>query len=106
MATRAILNQQLNLTDPNRSEQMPSQEQKDESVVAKPDGPPAPDRMLKHFEFEHLRSEALRLVSFQFHDLAHYIVQRIEPGPERTVCLRKLLEAKDCAVRAKLHPGG
>jgi len=29
-----------------------------------------------------------------------------ERGPERTVMFRKLLEAKDAAVRAKLHPGG
>ena len=29
-----------------------------------------------------------------------------DPSPERTVALRKLLEAKDAAVRAKLHPGG
>ena len=26
-------------------------------------------------------------------------------GEERTVALRKLLEGKDAAVRAKLHPG-
>lgn len=28
------------------------------------------------------------------------------PRPERTEALRKLLEAKDAAVRAKVHPGG
>lgn len=28
-----------------------------------------------------------------------------ESGPERTVALRKLLEAKDAAVRARLNPG-
>lgn len=65
----------------------------------------APDRMLKWFAFEHL-SPLLREVSRPFHDLALSIDQLIEPGPERTVALRKLLEAKDAAVRAKLHPGG
>ncbi len=34
------------------------------------------------------------------------IVETIDAGPERTVALRKLLEAKDAAVRAKLNPGG
>lgn len=34
------------------------------------------------------------------------IVDGIKPGPERTVALRKLLEAKDAAVRARLSPGG
>ena len=32
--------------------------------------------------------------------------ENIEPGPERTVALRKLLEAKDAAVRATIDQGG
>jgi hypothetical protein len=66
---------------------------------------PDEDRMLKWFAWEHL-PEHLQLVSKNFYDLAHAIVAQIEPGPERTVALRKLLEAKDAAVRAKVHPGG
>lgn len=61
------------------------------------------DRMLKHFTYGHLKSEAL---SSMFYDMADEICKTIEPGPERTVALRKLLEAKDAAVRAWLHPGG
>lgn len=61
--------------------------------------------MLKWFAYEHLKSP-LRDVSILFHDLATIVVRNIEPGPERTVALRKLLEAKDAAVRAALNPGG
>jgi len=35
--------------------------------------------------------------------LANEIVATIPRNPERTVALRKLLEAKDCAVRAMLY---
>lgn len=63
------------------------------------------DRMLKWFECQHLPRD-LKLVSERFEDLANRIASNLEPGPERTVALRKLLEAKDAAVRAKLHPGG
>jgi hypothetical protein len=63
------------------------------------------DRMLKWFAFEHLPPH-LQEVSRQFFWLADHIVDGIEAGPERTVALRKLLEAKDAAVRAVVHPGG
>ncbi len=63
------------------------------------------ERMLKWFAFEHLPSP-LKDTSRMFHSLATDICKDIEPGPERTVALRKLLEAKDAAVRAKLNPGG
>jgi hypothetical protein len=63
------------------------------------------DRMLKWFAFSHL-PEALREVSAPFSALATKICEMLEAGPERTVALRKLLEAKDAAVRAKVNPGG
>lgn len=63
------------------------------------------DRMLKWFAYTHLPPH-LQEVSARFGDLAAHICNIIEPGPERTVALRKLLEAKDAAVRAKLNPGG
>jgi hypothetical protein len=37
--------------------------------------------------------------------LASDIVAHLPRNPERTVALRKLLEAKDCAVRAALWKG-
>lgn len=63
------------------------------------------DRMLKWFEYAHL-PEHLQKISEPFHDLAANIVETIDGGPERTVALRKLLEAKDAAVRAVVNPGG
>lgn len=63
------------------------------------------ERMLKWFEFEHL-PQHLKEVSIRFWEVACSLCATIDPGPERTVALRKLLEAKDAAVRAKLNPGG
>jgi len=63
------------------------------------------ERMMKWFSYDHLPAE-LRAMSMQFHSLADLICIQIEPGPERTVALRKLLESKDAAVRAVVHPGG
>ncbi len=57
--------------------------------------------MLRFFAYGHL-PDHLREVSRDFHDLALNMVQNIPRNPERTVALRKLLESKDCAVRAKL----
>lgn len=62
------------------------------------------DRMLKWFSYEHL-PEHLQAASKPFCELAERIVETCESGPERTVALRKLLEAKDAAVRATLNPG-
>lgn len=68
-------------------------------------GFPKDERMGKWFAYDHLPPR-LQTISQPFHDLALKITQSIEPGPERTVALRKLLEAKDAAVRAHVVPGG
>lgn len=68
-------------------------------------GFPKDERMGKWFAFDHLPAK-LQTISRHFHDLGVKITQQIEPGPERTVALRKLLEAKDAAVRAAMTPGG
>lgn len=57
------------------------------------------DRMLQFFEYGHL-PEHLKAVSQPFCELAQKVVNDLPMNPERTVALRKLLEAKDCAVRA------
>lgn len=64
------------------------------------------ERMLKWSELQwsHLPPH-LQQVSHPFYDLAGTICTLCDPGPERTVALRKLLEAKDAAVRAAVHPG-
>lgn len=58
--------------------------------------------ILRYFEFEHLPHD-LKMISREFHTLAHKMAGGLEPGPETSVCLRKLLEAKDAAVRAALN---
>lgn len=62
------------------------------------------ERMLQWFNYGHLPSH-LQAASRPFYDLALHVIETTDPGPERTVALRKLLEAKDAAVRAKLNPG-
>jgi hypothetical protein len=59
--------------------------------------------MLRLFAFGHLRPDLLA-VSRKFHALAHSLVAMVPAGPERDVSLRKLLEAKDAAVRAVAIP--
>lgn len=77
-----------------------------EDAVPKPETVRFPeDRMLKWFKYDHLPGP-LQTVSSPFHKLAHDLVEVIEPGPERTVALRKLLESKDAAVRAFVYPYG
>jgi hypothetical protein len=61
--------------------------------------------LLRWFAYDHLRDD-LRAVSQPFGELAHTIAERLPDGPELTTCLRKLLEAKDCAVRAAIDQRG
>ena len=69
------------------------------------DIPPIWIPALKWFEYAHL-PDHLQVISKPFNQLARKICRSIEPGPERTVALRKLLESKDAAVRAVVSPGG
>lgn len=62
----------------------------------------AEDPILHFFHYTHLPS-ALQTASKPFCDLAEHIVTRVPRNAERTVALRKLLEAKDAAVRANVH---
>lgn len=59
------------------------------------------DPILRYFDFEHLPS-FLQGVSAMFAELATLILEDIPRNAERTMALRKLLEAKDCAVRASI----
>ena len=65
---------------------------------------PPPDRMLRLFAYEHLQRDDLRSLAKRFSMFAHELVEAVPPGPERTVALRKLLEAKDAAIRAVAIP--
>lgn len=53
------------------------------------------------FTYAHLPPH-LQAVSKPFGELAATIIETLPRNPERTVALRKLLEAKDAAVRALL----
>jgi len=57
--------------------------------------------ILQFFDYEHLPPH-LQAVSKPFGELARTMAADLPNNPERDVCLRKLLEAKDCAVRAVL----
>ena len=57
----------------------------------------------RYFEYAHL-PENLQLVSKPFCELARRLAQSQPECPETEAGLRKLLEAKDCAVRASLTP--
>ena len=58
--------------------------------------------LLQFFAYKHL-PPTLQDVSEPFCSMAYRIVETLRRNTERTVCLRKLLEAKDCAVRSLLQ---
>lgn len=60
------------------------------------------DPMLQFFAFAHLPL-TLQAISRPFEELAQSIVDTLPRNPERTAGLCKLLEAKDCIVRAHLY---
>jgi hypothetical protein len=62
---------------------------------------PAVHHVLQYFKYEHLPGK-LQAVSKLFETLASELAERSPQSPETTVALRKLLEAKDAAVRAAL----
>lgn len=59
----------------------------------------AEDPILRFFHYAHL-PEALQARSKPFCDLARTVVETTPRNAERSVALRKLLEAKDAGVRA------
>lgn len=61
---------------------------------------PSIEQLLQWFKFNHL-PDNLQMVSAPFWQLATHVADSYE-GPEASACLRKLLEAKDCAVRAAI----
>lgn len=63
------------------------------------------DWLLQFFEFSHL-PEHLQEVSRPFGELAQHLADTLPANPETTTALRKLLEAKDCAVRSLVVADG
>ena len=56
---------------------------------------------MKYFDYEHL-PEKLQAVSKPIGDVARKMNEELPNGAEKSAGLRKLLEAKDCLVRAAL----
>ena len=67
------------------------------SIVTKYQNP-----IMQYFEYEHL-PENLQKVSKPFNELATTMEASLPNGPEKIAGLRKLLEAKDCMVRAAFY---
>lgn len=62
-------------------------------------GDAPPEHIFQFFDYSHL-PQHLQAVSRPFAELATLITDDLPRNQERTVALRKLLEAKDAAVRA------
>jgi len=62
----------------------------------------ATDPILRYFHYGHL-PRTLQAASQPFCQLAAFVVETLPRNAERTVALRKLLEAKDAAVRANVN---
>ena len=58
--------------------------------------------IMKHFNYQHLPAH-LQVVSKRIAEVAFYMEQSLPSGAEKSAGLRKLLEAKDCFVRANLE---
>lgn len=63
-----------------------------------------PHYLMQFFAYDHLPPH-LKDVSKPFCELAETADTNLPDNPEKTTALRKLLEAKDCAVRAVLFKG-
>lgn len=63
------------------------------------------EHIMQFFAWQHLPAH-LAEVSKPFGDLAEQLVATLPRNPERTVALRKLLESKDAAVRARVAKAG
>jgi len=61
-------------------------------------------KILQFFKHEHL-PENLAAASKPFCDLAESLSVGLPDNIEKAAALRKLLEAKDCAVRAMVYQG-
>ncbi len=61
------------------------------------------NRMMRWFAFGHLRDGKMQDVSRKFTELAEWLDENVAEGAEKTAGMRKLVEAKDCFVRAVIE---
>ena len=71
------------------------------TVISVDDRHPSTQQIARWFGYGHLQGDA-RMVSGEVFELAAWMIQQLPDGPELTAGLRKLLEAKDCFVRAAI----
>jgi hypothetical protein len=63
---------------------------------------PSTEAIMRYFAYDHLPAGLPRLTSMRIGSVAKEMLDALPEGPELTAGLRKLLEAKDCFVRAAL----
>ena len=61
-----------------------------------------PHYLRQFFKCDHL-PENLQKIVRPFADLAEHLDNDLKDNPEKTTAIRKLLEAKDCAVRSVIY---
>lgn len=66
---------------------------------------PSVSQITQFFTYDHLPAGAVRGTSQWFAMLAGDLLDQLPDSPELTAGLRKLLEAKDCFVRAAIAAG-
>ncbi len=66
---------------------------------------PSTQQLARWFTFDHLKDE-LKPPSASCAGLAQEMIDTLPDGPELSAGLRKLLEAKDCFVRAAIERQG
>lgn len=86
------------MSDPNQSVPLAPSQTIDQELGRQPSHP---DPIMRYFDFKHLPAH-LRATAMIFHETAEVINNTVPDGPEKSAGLRKLLEAKDCCVRACL----
>lgn len=75
------------------------------AIVVASDRHSSTRQLARWFTFDHLRDD-LRPPSAACAALAQEMIDKLPDGPELSAGLRKLLEAKDCFVRAAIEAEG
>lgn len=62
-----------------------------------------PNAIMAFFASDHLPDGPPHTVALAFAEFAQLLDQKVKDGAEKSAGLRKLMESKDCFVRAVLH---
>lgn len=71
-----------------------------------PDRHPGTRQLARWFTYDHLEGQPRRVSRLVAEFVDELLTDLPDDGPELTTGLRKLLEAKDCFVRAAIAGGG